>query len=178
MTLFILIITGTISALIAHSKGRNPIGWFFVGFLLGLIGIIISLVMPNLKDAQAKEEQMEMEQRRLREQLRQERLKNEQFRKHTHARLDAHDDALQMDTRSEIAELAERQIELLKDGGEVLDHETDVNDLIEIDDRAGSNEVIEGLVGEDFSAPVEPPVETKYPERPDDDYPYKPNKQE
>jgi len=92
-------VIGIICALIAHSKGRSAVGWFFVGFFLGIIGLVIALLASNLEDARAKEMAMENEQRRLREQLRQERLKNEQFRKHTQLRLDSHDGALGLDTR-------------------------------------------------------------------------------
>jgi len=99
MFLIILPIIGIICALIAHSKGRNPVGWFFIGFFFGFVGLIIALVVSNVKDRQEKDKQMEMQQRRLQEQLRQERLKNEQFRKHAQSRLDVHDEKLDIDTR-------------------------------------------------------------------------------
>jgi uncharacterized membrane protein YeaQ/YmgE (transglycosylase-associated protein family) len=99
MYLIIAIILGVICALIASSKGRNPFGWFVIGFLLGIIGLIIACVASNLEEAQQKEVQMENEQRRLREQLRQERIKNDKFRNNTQTRLDKHDDFLGMDTR-------------------------------------------------------------------------------
>lgn len=100
MGLIILFIFGIICALIANSKGRNPIGWFFIGFFLGIIGLIIALVASNLEDVRQKEVEMQNEQRRLREQLRQERIKNDQFRKHAQQRLDSHDDVLGIETRS------------------------------------------------------------------------------
>ena len=96
----ILLIFGIVCALIANSKGRSAIAWFFIGFFFGLIGLIVLLVVGNLKDARQKEMEMENEQRRLREQLRQERIKNDQFRKHTQVRLDTHDDALGLETRN------------------------------------------------------------------------------
>lgn len=99
MFLIVLPIVGIICALMARSKGRNPIGWFFIGFFFGLIGLILVLVVSNLKDKEEKDKQMEMQQRRLQEQLRQERLKNEQFRKHAQTRLDVHDEKLDIDTR-------------------------------------------------------------------------------
>ncbi len=99
MFLLLALIFAIICALLAYHKGRNPIGWFFVGFFFGLFGLIILLVVANLKEAKAKEKQMQMEQRRLQEQLRQERLKNEQFRKHAQMRLDVHDQELKVDTR-------------------------------------------------------------------------------
>ncbi len=47
-----------------------------------------------------KQQSMLNEQRRLREQLRQERLRNQSFQQYTAARLDVHDQALSLDTRS------------------------------------------------------------------------------
>jgi hypothetical protein len=99
MILVVALIFAVVCALIAHYKGRNPIGWFFIGFFFGVFGLIVILVVSNLKELKDREVHSEMERRRLREQLRQEQLKNEQFRKYTQVRLDAHDNRLQMDTR-------------------------------------------------------------------------------
>ncbi len=41
------IIMGSICAIIAKEKGRSPIGWFLVGLLLSLIGLIIIAVLPR-----------------------------------------------------------------------------------------------------------------------------------
>jgi hypothetical protein len=95
----ILVLIGIISAAIAASKGRSVVGWFLVGFLLGLIGLIIICCQSNLKEEQARRAQQDEENRRLREKLRQEQLKIESLRMHTAERLDLHDRALQMDTR-------------------------------------------------------------------------------
>jgi len=100
LSLIIGLICGIICAAIASSKGRNPVGWFFVGFLTGIIGLIIILCMSDLKAQRAKEQANARERRLLREQLRQERIKNETFRQHTSARLDSHDRTLGLDTRS------------------------------------------------------------------------------
>lgn len=102
--LIILAVCATLSAVIAHSKGRTPIGWFFIGFFLGLIGVIVALCMSNLKEEKARHEHMLNEQRRLREQLRQERMRNQAFQEYTNNRLDVHDDQLRIDTRSAEAE--------------------------------------------------------------------------
>ncbi len=96
----ILVICGAIAAAIASSKGRNVVGWFFGGFFLGFIGVIIVAVLPNLKAQREKELHAERENRRLREQLRQERMKAEAFRQHTASRLDTHDEHLGLDTRT------------------------------------------------------------------------------
>jgi uncharacterized membrane protein YeaQ/YmgE (transglycosylase-associated protein family) len=100
MFLIVGAICGIITAAIASSKGRSVVGWFFVGFLLGLIGVIISLCMSNLKQQKAKEAFAAQERHRLREQLRQERLKNEAFRQYSTARLDAHDKHLGIETHT------------------------------------------------------------------------------
>ncbi|MFW5857558.1 MAG: DUF4339 domain-containing protein [Planctomycetota bacterium] len=93
------VIFGSVSSLVARSKGRNAIGWFFGGFFLGLLGLIIICVLSNLKEEAAKEKRVRRENRRLREQLRQEQIKGESFRRHAAARLDAHDQQLNLDTR-------------------------------------------------------------------------------
>jgi len=91
---------GAIASAIASSKGRSTVGWFFGGFFLTWIGIVIVAVLPNLKEQKFKEEAMDRENRRLREQLMQEQIKTEAFRRHAAARLDAHDTHLGIDTRS------------------------------------------------------------------------------
>lgn len=101
--LIMLLILGAISSAIAHNKGRSAVGWFFGGALLGLIGLIIVAVLPNLNEQREKEEQIELENRRLREQLQQERMKSEAFRMHAQTRLDVHDNHLGVDTRSATA---------------------------------------------------------------------------
>lgn len=97
--LLVGLVFGGIVAAIAHSKGRNVVGWFFLGFIAGCIALIIILCLSNLKEEQARWSANEIEQRRLREQLRQEQLKNEALRQHTVARLDLHDEKLGIDTR-------------------------------------------------------------------------------
>lgn len=95
------LICGIICASIASSKGRNAVGWFFIGFLFGIIPVIIVACLSNLNQEQAWRNSTERERRRLREQLRQERMKNEAFRDYSMGRFDAHDQALGMDTRSQ-----------------------------------------------------------------------------
>lgn len=99
LRLLIMVVFGAITAGVASSKGRNTVGWFFIGFFFGCIGLIIILCLSNVKEEQARWDAQNVEQRRLREQLRQEQLKNEAYRKHTAARLDAHDQRLGMNTR-------------------------------------------------------------------------------
>ena len=100
MPLFIHLILTVIVAIVASSKGRSPVGWFFIGFFTNIIGLILILVLPDLKEEQAQRLRVEQENRRLREQLRQERLKQESFREYAQRRLDVHDDRLGIDTRT------------------------------------------------------------------------------
>lgn len=97
--LLISILCGGCTAAIASVKGRNAIGWFFVGFFLGILGPIIAAVMPDLKAQQQAREHLERENRRLQERLKQEQVKNEAFRRHATKRLDIHDEHLAIDTR-------------------------------------------------------------------------------
>ena len=97
--LIVGVICGFICVAIASSKGRSAVGWFFVGFLFGIIGLIICACMSNLNEEKARFAKIEQDRRRLREQLRQEQLKSEAFRLHAAERLDAHDKVLGVDTR-------------------------------------------------------------------------------
>ena len=101
--LVISLIVGAICAAIASSKGRSSVGWFFGGFFLGLIGIILVSVLPNLKEQERIRKHAMAERRRLKEQLRQEKMKTESFRHHATGRLDTHDAALGLDTRQATA---------------------------------------------------------------------------
>ncbi len=60
---------GAITAAIASSKGRSGVGWFFVGFFLPCIGIIVAIAMSDLKEQEKQRQAMTNEQRRLQEQL-------------------------------------------------------------------------------------------------------------
>jgi hypothetical protein len=92
-------ICGLISMVIARKKGRSQIGWFFGGFFLGLIGIIIVAVISSLNEEDDYREYITRENRRLKEQLRQEQIKSEGFRSHVSHRLDEHDGVLGLDTK-------------------------------------------------------------------------------
>ncbi|MFH0882576.1 MAG: zinc ribbon domain-containing protein [bacterium] len=59
----IWLLFGIVSAVAASSKGRSGCGWFILGVLLGPFGLILVLVLPNLKK-QEKEGRQEVEQSR------------------------------------------------------------------------------------------------------------------
>lgn len=97
---------GLICAVMAPDRGRSGVGWFFIGFFVGCLGLIILLLIPNLKTEAAKEKRQRAETRKLREQLKKERqVADARFDSHGN-RLTAHDRALGMDTSP--AELTEQ----------------------------------------------------------------------
>ena len=44
------LIGGSLAAILASGKKRNPVGWFVIGFLLPLIGLILIIVLPKGED--------------------------------------------------------------------------------------------------------------------------------
>ncbi len=50
MLLFIMILGGVITSVVAAGKGRSAVGWFFIGALFPLPGVIIACTLkpePN-----------------------------------------------------------------------------------------------------------------------------------
>ncbi|MCK4934208.1 MAG: DUF4339 domain-containing protein [Simkaniaceae bacterium] len=43
------IILGVLCLRIARKKNRHPVGWFFIGFSLGIFGVILLLILPRKK---------------------------------------------------------------------------------------------------------------------------------
>jgi len=99
------LIMGVICSVIARNRGRNPLGWFFIGLVGGCIGLILVLVLPDLNKEQEILDKERRRRRRVEEELAQERMKNQAFRGHASNRLDAHDDALGVDTRTAAASM-------------------------------------------------------------------------
>lgn len=91
---------GIVCCLIAKQRGRSPVGWFFIGFFTGCIGLIIVLVLPDLRVQEAKERKLELENRRLREQVRKDRMVADRRHAEAARRLSAHDAALGVDTKA------------------------------------------------------------------------------
>lgn len=100
LQIVIWIVSGLLVGYLASQRGRHPVGWFFIGVAAPCIGLILVLVLPDLKKAQEDDLKSRRENRRLREQLGQERMKNQAFRGHVTNRLDTHDEQLGIDTRS------------------------------------------------------------------------------
>lgn len=87
-----------ICAIVAAGRGRSAVGWFFIGLILSCFGLILVLVLPDLKVQEEREKRVALENRRLREQLNKERHVSDQRHGHVERRLGAHDEALGLDT--------------------------------------------------------------------------------
>ena len=57
--LIIALIGGGLCAALAVEKNRSPLGWFFIGFLLPLIGIILMFVLPSEKHEPSRESELD-----------------------------------------------------------------------------------------------------------------------
>ena len=53
--LFMGFICGVCNIVVAANKGRSPGAWFLIGFLAGVIGVIIALCMPEREVKQEKD---------------------------------------------------------------------------------------------------------------------------
>jgi len=98
LNIVVMVVFGGICAAIAHERGRSPIGWFVVGAIFSCLGLILLLVLPNLKQQEAQQSRMRSENRRLRERLRKERMVSDERHAATNQRLAVHDEALGVDT--------------------------------------------------------------------------------
>ena len=61
LRLIIMAVFGGICAAIAQTRGRSAVGWFFIGFFASCIGVILVLVLPDLKAQEEREERMRRE---------------------------------------------------------------------------------------------------------------------
>ena len=46
----VTLVFGVVAALIAHGKGRNSLGWFSAGMLVGPFALIVAVLEPIEKD--------------------------------------------------------------------------------------------------------------------------------
>ena len=65
--LLIRVVFGVACAAIAQNRGRSGVAWFFIGALFACIGLLVLLVIPNLKIEQERHDRLRRENRRLRE---------------------------------------------------------------------------------------------------------------
>lgn len=103
VTLLIGCFIGIICAMIATSRGRSGVAWFFIGLFFQCFGLIVLLVLPDLKVQEEKERRLRSENRRLREQLKKDRAVADARHHQAEQRLTAHDRALGLDTAPEVA---------------------------------------------------------------------------
>ncbi|MEY4672510.1 MAG: hypothetical protein RL148_294 [Planctomycetota bacterium] len=89
---------GTVCAVLAPKRGRSAVGWFFMGFFFNCLGIIVLMLVPDLKLEAERNRRRNEEARRLREQLKKERQVADQRHEEVHGRLTVHDRALGVDT--------------------------------------------------------------------------------
>lgn len=53
--LALCVIFGFLCSKIARSKNRDKVGWFFIGFFLGVIGLLVILCIPKDNETKADE---------------------------------------------------------------------------------------------------------------------------
>lgn len=98
--LVLWVVFGIACAAVANARGRSAAGWFFIGLIGGCFALVILFVIPDMKKEAEERERELQRRRRMEEELRQERSKNQAFRGHATERLDRHDEALGLETRS------------------------------------------------------------------------------
>ena len=91
---------GVVSAVIANGRGRSAAAWFFIGFFLSCIGLILLLCLPDLKQQQERDDRQRQENRRLRERIAKDRMVADARHNQVAQRLGAHDQALGLDTEA------------------------------------------------------------------------------
>ncbi|MCA8977447.1 MAG: DUF4339 domain-containing protein [Planctomycetes bacterium] len=105
--LIVQLVVGLIFAIVCASlapgRGRSAVGWFFIGLFFTCVGLIILLLIPNLKLEAEKQRRRDAETRRLREQLKKERQVADQRHEAHSQRLGAHDRAIGVDTAPQAA---------------------------------------------------------------------------
>lgn len=97
---------GIICAFVAHSRGRNAVGWFILGLIFYCVPLIGLLVLPDLVQEEQKHDHLRRENRRLREQVKKDRGVADARYEQSEARLTAHDRALGLDTAAYTPALA------------------------------------------------------------------------
>jgi hypothetical protein len=96
--LLIMVVFGAICAAIARSRGRTPVGRFFVGAIAPCIGLILVLALPDLKKQAEHDRKLREENRRLRERVKKDRMVADRRHAEVAGRITTHDRALGLDT--------------------------------------------------------------------------------
>ena len=71
------VVFGVATAMIASSKNRSPVGWFFAGFFCSCIGPIVIFLLPPVESTGPNRATSEREHQRLQEQMRRAKAKSE-----------------------------------------------------------------------------------------------------
>lgn len=101
MGTLLLLCLALVVATIAHSRGRNPVGWFLLGIFFSLIALLLVVLLPNLREEAEREDLHRGEQERLKEEFKAERGRVRTRLAEAEARLDRHDRLAGVDTRPE-----------------------------------------------------------------------------
>ncbi|MEX1013308.1 MAG: DUF4339 domain-containing protein [Waddliaceae bacterium] len=56
-----------LASYLASKKGRNPYAWFAIGFLLGILGVLLLLLLPSLNEEDQNDEDQDDEEEVLEE---------------------------------------------------------------------------------------------------------------
>lgn len=96
--LLVMAAFGTVCSIVAHQRGRNPVGWFFVGLFFNCIGLVVLLVIPDVKAQEVQMESLRRQNRMLRERIDKDRMVADQRQEENEGRLRVHDRALGVDT--------------------------------------------------------------------------------
>jgi len=55
LAVFVLaLVFGVVSSIIAYSRGRNSLGWFIAGLLIGPFGLVVAALPPVVREGQFK----------------------------------------------------------------------------------------------------------------------------
>lgn len=96
------IVCALICAFIASGKDRSVVGWFFIGLFLNVLGLILAVVVEDLRDGSKAQSEQRSRARQMEEQLRQERQRRQELEREVavaRERIDLHDQALGIETR-------------------------------------------------------------------------------
>ena len=110
LNLLLILFGGVVVTIIAQHRGRDVYGWFFLGVFFFCLAFILILVLPDLKEQNKREQRLLDENRRLKEQVRKDRMIADQRDLQVRRRLDAHDNALSMDTSSLVSGVQPREL--------------------------------------------------------------------
>lgn len=93
-----MVVFAIICAIVARSRGRSPIAWFFIGGLFGCFALIVLFVTQDLKVEEERRRRREKQIERLSERQRKDRATMDRQLEAQNRRLTAHDQAIGVDT--------------------------------------------------------------------------------